>query len=184
MPEVTVHTQDEAFMILVTGGTGGIGSELLRSLSKAGVGARTLTAPAQHPATLWHHVDCRRSVKTRNTDDETTSMKAFILDRYGSADRVRAGDMPDPELREDDVLVQIHAAGVNVLDSKIRNGEFKLFLRYRLPFILGHDVAGVVVRVGSQCVDSSPATKSMRGRLTGESAGSRNSSRSKKTTWR
>ena len=46
-------------------------------------------------------------------------MKAFILDRYGSADRVRAGDMPDPELREDDVLVQVHAAGVNLLDSKI-----------------------------------------------------------------
>jgi alcohol dehydrogenase len=77
-------------------------------------------------------------------------MKAFILDRYGSADRVRAGDMPDPELREDDVLVQIHAAGVNVLDSKIRNGEFKLFLRYRLPLVLGHDVAGIVVRVGSR----------------------------------
>jgi NADPH:quinone reductase-like Zn-dependent oxidoreductase len=77
-------------------------------------------------------------------------MKAFILDRYGSADRLRAGDMPDPELREDDVLVQIHAAGVNLLDSKIRNGEFRRILRYRLPLILGHDVAGVVVRVGSR----------------------------------
>src|SRR5438093_4309735 len=77
-------------------------------------------------------------------------MKAFILDRYGSADRVRAGEVPDPELREDDVLVQIHAAGVNLLDSKIRNGEFKRILRYRLPLILGHDVAGIVVRVGSR----------------------------------
>src|SRR5437899_3781710 len=77
-------------------------------------------------------------------------MKAFILDRYGSADRVRAGDMPDPELREDDVLVQIDAAGVNLLDSKIRNGEFKRFLPYRLPLILGHDLAGVVVRAGSR----------------------------------
>ena len=77
-------------------------------------------------------------------------MKAFIVDRYGSADRVRAGEMPDPELQDDDVLVQINAAGVNVLDSKIRNGEFKLFLRYRLPLILGHDVAGIVVRVGSR----------------------------------
>ena len=77
-------------------------------------------------------------------------MKAFILDRYGSADRVRAGDVSDPELREDDVLVQIHAAGVNLLDSKIRNGEFKRILRYRLPLILGHDVAGVVVRIGSR----------------------------------
>src|SRR4029453_1252482 len=77
-------------------------------------------------------------------------MKAFILDRYGSADGMRAGDMPAPELREDDVLVQIHAAGVNLLDSKIRNGEFKRILPYRLPLILGHDVAGVVVRVGSR----------------------------------
>jgi len=77
-------------------------------------------------------------------------MKAFILDRYGSADCVRAGEMPDPQPREDDVLVQIHAAGVNLLDSKIRNGEFKQILRYRLPIVLGHDVAGVVVRVGSR----------------------------------
>ncbi len=77
-------------------------------------------------------------------------MRAFILDRYGSTDALRAGDMPEPELREDDVLVQIHAAGVNPLDSKIRDGEFKLILPYRLPLILGNDVAGVVVRVGSR----------------------------------
>ncbi len=77
-------------------------------------------------------------------------MKAFILDRYGGADCVRAGEVPDPEVREDDVLVQVHAAGVNALDAKLRNGEFKRILRYRLPVILGHDVAGVVVRVGSR----------------------------------
>ncbi len=57
--------------------------------------------------------------------------------------------MPDPELRENDVLVQVHAAAVNLLDSKIRNGEFK-FILHRLPLILGNDVAGVVVRVGSR----------------------------------
>src|SRR5437762_1013863 len=77
-------------------------------------------------------------------------MKAFILDRYGSADHVRASDMPDPELHEDDVLVQVHAACVNLLDSKISTGEFKRILPYRLPLILGHDVAGVGVRVGSR----------------------------------
>jgi D-arabinose 1-dehydrogenase-like Zn-dependent alcohol dehydrogenase len=77
-------------------------------------------------------------------------VKAFILDRYGAADRVRAAEVPEPEVREDDVLVEVHAAGLNLLDSKIRNGEFKLFLRYRLPLILGHDVAGVVARVGSR----------------------------------
>ncbi len=63
---------------------------------------------------------------------------------------MRAGEMPDPELREDDVLVQIHAAGVNLLDAKIRDGEFKRFLPYRFPLILGNEVAGVVVRVGSR----------------------------------
>jgi NADPH:quinone reductase-like Zn-dependent oxidoreductase len=77
-------------------------------------------------------------------------MKAFILDRYGSADRVRAGDVPKPELREGDVLVEVRAAGLNMLDSKIRSGEFKRILPYRLPLILGHDVAGVVLRVGSR----------------------------------
>src|SRR5213080_32373 len=77
-------------------------------------------------------------------------MKAFILDRYGSTDHVRAGEMPDPELREDDVLVRIHAAGVNLLDSKIRSGEFKRILPYHLPLILGHDVAGIVVVPGSR----------------------------------
>src|SRR6266508_1130446 len=77
-------------------------------------------------------------------------MKAFIVDRYGSTDGLRAGDMPDPQLREDDVLVQIHAAGVNPLDSGIRDGVFKRILPYRLPLILGNDVAGVVVRVGAR----------------------------------
>ncbi len=77
-------------------------------------------------------------------------MKAFILDRYGGPERVRAGDMPDPEVGENDALVQIHAAGVNPLDYKTRNGEFKQILPYRLPLILGHEAAGVVVRVGSR----------------------------------
>src|SRR5216110_3529268 len=77
-------------------------------------------------------------------------MRAFIVDRYGSADRVRASEVPDPEMREDDVLIEIYAAGVNPLDSKIRDGEFKLLLPYRLPLILGNELAGVVIRVGSR----------------------------------
>ena len=76
-------------------------------------------------------------------------MKAFILDRYGKGGG-RIGEMPDPELRDEDVLVQVHAAGVNPLDAKIRNGEFKLLLPYRLPLILGNEVAGIVVRAGSR----------------------------------
>jgi len=77
-------------------------------------------------------------------------VKAFILDRYKKKGALRFGDMPEPALQDDDVLVEIHAAGLNLLDSKIRDGEFKLILPYRPPFILGHDVAGTVVRVGSK----------------------------------
>ncbi len=77
-------------------------------------------------------------------------MKAFILDRYGKSAPLRMADLPEPELREDEVLVEVCAASVNVLDSKIRDGEFKLLLPYKTPFVLGHDVAGTVVRVGSR----------------------------------
>ena len=63
---------------------------------------------------------------------------------------MRLGEMPQPEVREHDVLVAINAASLNLLDAKIRDGEFKLILPYRLPLILGNDVAGVVVRVGSK----------------------------------
>ncbi|CAM3718509.1 NADP-dependent oxidoreductase [Paracidovorax anthurii] len=75
-------------------------------------------------------------------------MKAFTIDRYGKKETGRIADVPEPEVRDDDVLIQIHAAGVNLLDAKIRNGEFKLVLPYRMPLVLGHDVAGTVVRVG------------------------------------
>ena len=75
-------------------------------------------------------------------------MKALVIDRYGSNEVVRAGEMPDPELRDEDVLVQIHAASVNPLDLKIKDGELKPILPCRLPLILGNDLAGVVLRVG------------------------------------
>lgn len=76
-------------------------------------------------------------------------MQAFIVDRYGKHSG-RIGEVPEPELRDEDVLVQVHAAGVNPLDSKIRDGEFKLLLPYRLPLVLGNEVAGVVLRTGSR----------------------------------
>jgi NADPH:quinone reductase-like Zn-dependent oxidoreductase len=75
-------------------------------------------------------------------------MKAFVLDRYGKRRALRLAEVPLPELRDDEVLVQVHAAGVNQLDSKIRTGEFKLILPYRMPLVLGHDIAGEVVKVG------------------------------------
>ena len=77
-------------------------------------------------------------------------MKAFILDSYGKNAALRLGDRPEPFVGDTDVLVEVHAAAVNLLDSKIRDGEFKPILPYRPPVVLGHDAAGVVVRVGSK----------------------------------
>ena len=77
-------------------------------------------------------------------------MKAFVVERYGDADTVRAGDMPDPKAGAHDVLVRIHAASVNPLDLKIRDGDLKAILPYRAPFVLGNDLAGTVVAVGAR----------------------------------
>jgi NADPH:quinone reductase-like Zn-dependent oxidoreductase len=76
-------------------------------------------------------------------------MKAFVVERYGDADTVRAGDVPDPQVGDDDVLVRIRAASVNPLDLKTRDGDLKAILPYRVPFVLGNDLAGEVVAVGA-----------------------------------
>ncbi len=77
-------------------------------------------------------------------------MKAFLIRAYGDADQLVACDVNEPILDDDDVLVRIHAASVNPLDSKIRSGEFKLLLPYSMPLILGNDLAGVVEGVGAK----------------------------------
>jgi NADPH:quinone reductase-like Zn-dependent oxidoreductase len=77
-------------------------------------------------------------------------MKAFVVDKYKKKGALLLVNMPEPELQDNDVLIRIHATGVNLLDSKVRDGEFKLFLPYRPPFILGHDVAGTVIKTGSK----------------------------------
>ncbi|MFM5892899.1 MAG: NADP-dependent oxidoreductase [Novosphingobium sp.] len=83
-------------------------------------------------------------------------MKAFILDGYGHGKPLRFGDLPQPELKDTDVLVEIHAASVNPIDYKIRSGEFKLILPFKLPVALGSDLAGVVVKVGTKVKSFKP----------------------------
>lgn len=77
-------------------------------------------------------------------------MKAFAIDSYKSRAGMTLRDVPMPEVGDGDVLVEIHATSANLLDAKIRDGIFKPVLRYRLPLILGNDLAGVVVAVGSR----------------------------------
>lgn len=75
-------------------------------------------------------------------------MKAYVVEKYEKKGGLRLTERPDPQVQTNDVLVRIHATAVNLLDSKIRDGDFKIFLPYRPPFVLGHDVAGTIVKVG------------------------------------
>ena len=75
-------------------------------------------------------------------------MKAFVVEKYGK-DGLRAAHVPEPTVGPRDVLVQVSAASINPLDKMVRNGELKQLLKYRTPFVLGHDGAGAVTRVGA-----------------------------------
>lgn len=79
-------------------------------------------------------------------------MKAFVVEKYGK-DGLAAAAIPEPTVGPRDVLVRVSAASINPLDKMIRNGEFKLLLKYKRPFVLGHDVAGVVALIGSEVFD-------------------------------
>ena len=77
-------------------------------------------------------------------------MKAAFIDRYGSNDRVSVADIALPLMGPLDLLVQVHAASVNPLDVKTRDGKFKMLLKYQFPLVLGNDLSGVVSDVGAQ----------------------------------
>ncbi|MFI7669565.1 NADP-dependent oxidoreductase [Nocardia sp. NPDC049526] len=75
-------------------------------------------------------------------------MKAFVVAKYGK-DGLRAAEVAEPKVGKNDVMVRVRAASINPLDKMVRNGEFKQLLKYKTPFVLGHDVAGVVTKVGA-----------------------------------
>jgi NADPH:quinone reductase-like Zn-dependent oxidoreductase len=75
-------------------------------------------------------------------------MKAFVVTHYGP-DGLKKADVPGPAPGPRDVLVSVRAASINPLDKMVRNGEFKQLLKYKRPFVLGHDLSGVVTQVGS-----------------------------------
>jgi NADPH:quinone reductase-like Zn-dependent oxidoreductase len=75
-------------------------------------------------------------------------MRAFVVSQYKGP--LEPAEVPEPVVGDHDVLVEVRAAGLNVLDEKIRAGEFKLILPYKLPQILGNDLAGTVLAVGAK----------------------------------
>lgn len=83
-------------------------------------------------------------------------MKALTFKRYGKTPEIGITEVPRPTLRPDEMLVEVHAAGLNPIDNMITTGMFKLVLKFQLPAVMGSDLAGVVVEVGSSVTRFKP----------------------------
>lgn len=77
-------------------------------------------------------------------------MRAMVIDKYSKDKPLRLAEMPIPVVGERDVLAEIHAASINPIDFKIKEGKVKLLLKFAMPLILGNDFSGTIVKVGSQ----------------------------------
>ncbi len=76
-------------------------------------------------------------------------MKAYVIERYGNHP-LKLIEVPKPMVGEHDVLAEIHAASLNPIDFKLRDGKVKFLLKYNMPLIMGNDFAGVITQVGSK----------------------------------
>ena len=78
-------------------------------------------------------------------------MKALILNGYGTIrDNLTFSEMEKPKIGKNQVLIEVHAASTNPIDCKIILGEFKQYVKLKLPSPLGYDVSGIVVGVGEE----------------------------------
>jgi len=76
-------------------------------------------------------------------------MRAYVLERYGGPEGARLIDVPAPTPGSRDILVDVRAAGLNPVDFKFRQGKLRAIHRPKLPFVLGNELAGEVISVGS-----------------------------------
>lgn len=83
-------------------------------------------------------------------------MKSLTFSRYGKQDNTAFSETPRPSPKPDELLVQVHAVGLNPIDTMIPKGTFKPFLKFQLPATLGSDLAGIVVEVGSRVTRFKP----------------------------
>ena len=75
-------------------------------------------------------------------------MKAFLIRKYDKKAKLLLEEVATPAINVDEVGVELYSSGLNLLDSKIRSGEFKLILPYKFPLTLGHDAAGIITQIG------------------------------------
>ena len=76
-------------------------------------------------------------------------MRAYVLKHYGGPEGSLLMDVPAPAPRPRDILVEVRAAGLNPVDFKFRQGKLRAILRPKLPLVLGNELAGEVIAVGS-----------------------------------
>ena len=80
-------------------------------------------------------------------------MRAVVIHEYGGPEVLKLEERPEPQVRDTDVLVEVHATSVNPVDTKVRQNSSA---QRTLPFILGFDVSGVVVCCGSRVTQWKP----------------------------
>jgi alcohol dehydrogenase len=84
-------------------------------------------------------------------------MRAFVLTGYGAvSDNVRLAEIPDPVAVPGEVLIEIHAAGLNPIDFKTVRGDLKRISKYKLPRPFGFDASGTVISVGADATRFKP----------------------------
>jgi NADPH:quinone reductase-like Zn-dependent oxidoreductase len=76
-------------------------------------------------------------------------MRAYVLKHYGGPEGSLLMDVSAPTPRPRDIGVQVRAAGLNPVDFKFRQGKLRAILRPKLPLVLGNELAGEVIAVGS-----------------------------------
>jgi len=79
---------------------------------------------------------------------KSQTMKAIRIHNYGGPEVLKYEDAPRPEPGEGEVLIRVHAASVNPIDWKVREGHTKDFWPHEFPLILGWDLSGVVEELG------------------------------------
>src|SRR5215471_7730756 len=104
--------------------------------------------PSWKVAIVHVRTHLQRWIKNRSS-----KMKAIVIDDYGGIDRLHLRELPDPRPQADEVLVRVRAAGVNPVDWKIRQGQLRVILRVKFPFIPGGDIAGEVVSTGPEAAE-------------------------------
>src|SRR5260370_12049702 len=92
------------------------------------------------------HTGATSEKKSASATSQT--MKAIRIHNYGGPEGVQYEDAPRPEPGEGEVLIRVHAASVNPIDWKVREGHMKDFWPHKFPLILGWDLSGVVEELG------------------------------------